>query len=1042
MNTDELREEFRNPGSQWRGKPFWAWNGELEETELLRQIRIFKQMGMGGFFMHSRTGLQTEYLGQKWFELIESCADKSQQEGLEAWIYDEDRWPSGTCGGEVSSDENLRARFLRLSIEEIDNRSPQEKPLALFVAGVDGLDLYGYRQIPSDSTRDEVLSAASLLDHDPKVPVRLLVFSVELEKPSSFYNGYTWIDALNRDATERFIETTHERYLEHLPGAFGKSVHGVFTDEPNRGTIFDSFNLKNEDPEYLCPYTDSLFPEFASRFSYDLLERLPELFLRNEGRIVSEVKLHYVELLQQLFIENYAAPIHAWCKAHDLILTGHILHEDSLAAQTAVSGSVIRYYEHMDRPGIDILGEANRNYHVVKQLASAARQLDKHWMLSELYGGTGWQMNFRSHKWVGDWQTLLGINLRCHHLSWYTMEGEAKRDYPASIAGQSAWFDQYELVESYFARFGLMMSQGEPECSVLVLDPVESMWATIYPGCSKVLSSQDPTGQRIEREYAQLLQWLLGVRIDFDYGNEDFLHRYGRVESQEDTPVLCIGKMRYTTVIVSSLLTIRATTLELLEEFASKGGRLLFIGEAPSHVDGIEDERAQGLCAHSLSVPFEQQQVTRTLLELEEPFFQCFQSDRLASDQIFSQVRRDEGLHIVGLVNLSRDQGYESVTLSFESGEGIEQYDLVDGSVTPVAFRRSEAGRLEVEVDLPPVASRLYVVLREPVEAEADEPESTEELLIEDAGPFSYSLDAPNVCVLDRAEVLLDGSSLGSDDVLKMDIEVRRRLAMAPRAGDMIQPWLERMQEGNDRTVAVTCRYQVEFKGGRVDHICVEQLSSCQGIRVNGKVVPLEDDSMWIDIAFRRLKLDPDLFSVGLNTIEVTWDYDRTHGLEAVYLLGSFSLDASRLPAVISDRQETLRVGTITNQGLPFYSDRIDYRVEIPDEVKMHRGYVRVRVPSYEGALCNVLDHRGNIVASLPWEPYEAIVPEQCIRDSSYLVIQIVLTRRNTFGPLHQLPLYAPGYGPDSYLSEGPNWSDVPVLYPAGLLTPLYWVLS
>ena len=67
--TEEL---FKNPTAEYRGKPFWSWNGKLEKSELLRQIEVFRQMGMGGYFCHSRIGLETEYLGNEWFDLINS----------------------------------------------------------------------------------------------------------------------------------------------------------------------------------------------------------------------------------------------------------------------------------------------------------------------------------------------------------------------------------------------------------------------------------------------------------------------------------------------------------------------------------------------------------------------------------------------------------------------------------------------------------------------------------------------------------------------------------------------------------------------------------------------------------------------------------------------------------------------------------------------------------------------------------------------------------------------------------------------------------
>ena len=95
----ELLKEFANPGSAYRGKPFWSWNGELTKEELIRQVHVMKAMGLGGFFMHSRTGLITEYLGDEWFRLTNACADEGEKTDMEAWLYDEDRWPSGSARG-------------------------------------------------------------------------------------------------------------------------------------------------------------------------------------------------------------------------------------------------------------------------------------------------------------------------------------------------------------------------------------------------------------------------------------------------------------------------------------------------------------------------------------------------------------------------------------------------------------------------------------------------------------------------------------------------------------------------------------------------------------------------------------------------------------------------------------------------------------------------------------------------------------------------------------------------------------------------------
>lgn len=94
-------ELFQRPSAEYRGCPLWSWNNKLEAEELLRQIDDFQEMGMGGFHIHSRVGLDTPYLGDEFMEMVERCVDKAGNQKLLACLYDEDRWPSGCAGGKV-----------------------------------------------------------------------------------------------------------------------------------------------------------------------------------------------------------------------------------------------------------------------------------------------------------------------------------------------------------------------------------------------------------------------------------------------------------------------------------------------------------------------------------------------------------------------------------------------------------------------------------------------------------------------------------------------------------------------------------------------------------------------------------------------------------------------------------------------------------------------------------------------------------------------------------------------------------------------------
>ena len=93
---------FRAPTAEYRGAPFWAWNNRLDRDTLFRQIDMLRDMGMGGFHMHSRVGLATPYMGDAFLDMIRACNEKARENHMLSWLYDEDRWPSGAAGGRVT----------------------------------------------------------------------------------------------------------------------------------------------------------------------------------------------------------------------------------------------------------------------------------------------------------------------------------------------------------------------------------------------------------------------------------------------------------------------------------------------------------------------------------------------------------------------------------------------------------------------------------------------------------------------------------------------------------------------------------------------------------------------------------------------------------------------------------------------------------------------------------------------------------------------------------------------------------------------------
>ena len=81
--------------SEFRSSPFWAWNGALDPQVLCSQIESMKKAGIGGFFMHPRSGLKTPFMREKFMECVDACIEKARQLDMKPNLYDEDRYSYG-----------------------------------------------------------------------------------------------------------------------------------------------------------------------------------------------------------------------------------------------------------------------------------------------------------------------------------------------------------------------------------------------------------------------------------------------------------------------------------------------------------------------------------------------------------------------------------------------------------------------------------------------------------------------------------------------------------------------------------------------------------------------------------------------------------------------------------------------------------------------------------------------------------------------------------------------------------------------------------
>nr|MDA3797507.1 hypothetical protein [Kiritimatiellia bacterium] len=584
---------FKTPDSLYRGAPFWAWNCKLEKDLLFRQIDCFEEMGIGGFHIHSRTGLATEYLGDEFCQIVKDCVAYAKSKNMLAWLYDEDRWPSGAAGGLVTKDIEYRARHLlfipctydKYAEKQKENvyKDPVEKEkfiklLARYSVSLDNDgNLADYKLLSEGDSGENVWYLYRAID-----------------TTSSWFNNQTYIDTLNKKAIEKFIEITHAKYKDIVGDEFSKTIPAIFTDEPQVSRKSTLAFAKGKQA-ITQPYTDGLPTSYKETYNQDFFETFPEIIWNLPNNKYSIARYQFHEHTAELFASSFADTIGNWCEENNLRLTGHMMEEPWLTSQTCAIGDAMRSYRSFQLPGIDMLCD-QREYTTAKQAQSASRQYDCGGVLSELYGVTNWDFDFVGHKNQGDWQAALGVTVRVHHLAWVSMQGEAKRDYPASISYQSPWYKKYNYIEDHFARVNVAMTQGKASVKVGVIHPIESFWLDFGPNDQSAQKKEEA-----EYYFSTLCDWLLFGLVDFDYIAESLLPDQ---TSEITSNKFKVGVMEYDVIIVPPMKTIRSSTLKRLEEFRKCGGKIIFAGDIANMVDVIPNNSLFELSASCIKTPF------------------------------------------------------------------------------------------------------------------------------------------------------------------------------------------------------------------------------------------------------------------------------------------------------------------------------------------------------------------------------------------------------------------------------------------------------
>lgn len=945
-------KKFKNPPMESRPAPFWSWNDDMTKEELTRQVREMGDKGWGSFFMHSRVGLVTPYLKDKWFELVNACCEAAKDENMYAHLYDEDKWPSGYAGGEVVKNEAYRQRSLCLMEKD---------------------------KVEADDVVYKDLGDRVILNRTARAG-------------STWFNGYCYADLMNKEVTEEFFRTTHDKYAEKCAEYMGNVIPTVFTDEPCY-QMSSPGRQGAPDCDFL-PWTDALPEVFKEKKGYDLLEKISALFYDEDG--YEKVRFDYFDVALGMFIDGFTKPYGEWCEKHDVDLTGHMMAEDTLDSQIAWTGASMPHYEYMQRPGIDKLSRNIEIVQTVKQLTSVSEQLDKKRNLSEVFGCMGQQSSFFERKWISQWQAVLGINFVNHHLSLYSMRGERKRDWPQNFFYQQPWWSEEKEFSDYIARTCEYVHSTKRDVDILFIHPVTTGWCLYDVHCR--ISGLPSKLDLYNNGFISLTKALLADKLDFHYGDETIMKKHASVKDG----AICIGNFRYHTVVVPPVMNLMSNTVALLDEFVRQGGKIVCQSPCVSLIDGSKSEAAfmKGakvveLCGECVSY----------VSSLYPDRIQI--NDKLSkrnATTVYADHKFDDEFEYYFIVS-NEEKRSLNTQIRIKTDKYATLLDLSDGEEYEIDAK-SEGGYITFDAKFYP-AGAVIVRLSDKKRDAAPMPkylgsavEFEKAKVIGEGKVIKTSLCEDNLLVLNDATLELDGKIVAED----MPVNLMHHTLFYPAK--------------NGTPFKATYRFIAEGMPEGELTAAIEMAHNLDKITFNGKAIAIPeenvmlDDSCYKDIYFRKVSLGKPQIGKNVLVIEgikdnnitdpnchVAVDNYETHKpteLEAIYITGNFSVKTTdNISFAIVEPYEPC-YKDIVESGCNFYAGNVDIVGEFVADQNNMPTYLRLDGVE---ASCVRLCVNGADCGVCYWEPFVYDISDVVAPGENKFEIRLYTTLFNMTGP-------------------------------------------
>ena len=605
VSIDTVYEGFQNPPVEARPFVRWWWNDDrVEEAEVLRELDLLKEAGIGGVEINPIAAREKNYTTQakqltwrspEWDRILQTACKAARERGMIVDLIAGSGWPFG--GEFLKPDEQIMRVSLvdekvkgpasvTLSNEDIFKGRFKKKKENLNNPSIAFVSLYPQHL----TSQDQIHDITGLVSEDGTLKVEvpkgehIITFGL-LEQ------GYRKVTGGVKGAMGPTMDHLQKRvtrmYLDRLKGV--EETWGQPLSAYVRAIFCDSIETAEAN------WTHGITEMFEKKMGYDIRPFLPIVIDPEKGDLdpsdafadtLRRARYDWNKFQVELFLDSFTSEYTAFC------------HENKLLSRYQAYGipylmGMAEGYMIPDIPetnnwlySIDPYAEGrftsnyDHGYMVWTKYASAGGRLrGKKIISSEAMTNTRkvFHCTLGTIKQADDMNFIAGITHSVLHGFNYVPPDVP---FPGLIrfgtyfSEYNTWWPYLKHWTDYNARLSYVFQSTKPVSEIAVIGPTADLWSRF--GLIRVPFHTTPA--YLHRLWEPIAQ--LG-------GTCDYLHEAVIQDADVRDGKLCYGPMAYKALLVVDMQSMLPKTAQAIQRFAEKGGKVVYVNQTPGRSPGL-----------------------------------------------------------------------------------------------------------------------------------------------------------------------------------------------------------------------------------------------------------------------------------------------------------------------------------------------------------------------------------------------------------------------------------------------------------------------